>query len=100
MKRASSNASPDGSIAEAIQRMGEELRVVRQVLDEILDELQWANRNDRDHDRPVAPLRRITSMPLDPAATDWAERLNRFSAADLPAAEESKPAPRQPGRLF
>ena len=38
------------TIAEALDRLREELRIVCQVLDEIRDELAWANRNHTDHD--------------------------------------------------
>lgn len=101
MKRSDSQ----DAIAQVLDRLREELTMVRQVLDEIQDELQWANRN-RDCNWPVSAPFRITSMPLDPAAPDWAERLNRYSAADLPAEVETEveavevPNARAPGQLF
>jgi hypothetical protein len=92
--------SPDpDAVAEALDRLAQELAVLRDVLDDIHSELQWANRNRPDHEGDRWAIRRITSMPLDPTAPDWAERLNQFSAADLPAAAEP-PVSNQPGRLF
>jgi hypothetical protein len=76
-------SNDNDALASAIDRLREELAITRQVLDEILNELQWANRN-RGDENGLAPYRRITSMPLDPTAPDWAERLNRFTPADLP----------------
>lgn len=87
------------TIAEALDRLREELRIVCQVLDEIRDELAWANRNHTDHDVFANLPRRITSFPVDPAAADFAERVNRYTAADLPA-ELRDPTPRPPGQLF
>lgn len=87
------------SIADSLDRLREELAVVRQVLDEIREELEWANRNRGEPDSTPMMPRRITSMPLDPCAPDWAERLNRFSAADLPI-EPAEPSAKQQGELF
>ena len=99
MKRTDSHVDSMDAIGQVLDRLREELAVVREVLDEIRDELQWANRN-RDWDQaPASPQRRITSMPLDPAAADWAEQLNRYSAADLPDEDDVRVAPER-GRLF
>jgi len=97
MTKARSRVDSDVPLAAALDRLREELAVVREILDEIRDELKWANRNQGDTDRcPTMPLR-ITSMPLDPAALDW--EINRFTAADLPV-EIRDPTPRQQGELF
>ncbi len=99
MKRTDSPVDSTDAIAQVLDRLREELAILREVLDEIRDELQWANRN-RDLDQaPASAPRRITSMPLDPAAADWAERLNRYSAADLPDKDDVRIAPER-GRLF
>ena len=97
MTRSRSHANTEDSLAAALDRLREELAVVREVLDEIRDELQWANRNQGDSDRCSTPPLRITSMPLDPTALDW--EVNRYSAADL-LAEVRDPTPRQQGQLF
>jgi hypothetical protein len=99
MTRSRSHTDSEDSIAAALDRLREELAVVRQVLDEIQQELEWANRNSPDREQVAATYRRITSMPLDPCAPDWAERVNQYSAADLPA-DVRDPTPRQQGQLF
>ncbi len=99
MTRSRSQTKSDDSIADSLDLLREELAVVRQVLDEIREELEWANRNRSEPDPAPLMPRRITSMPLDPCAPDWAERLNRFSAADL-TIETAEPASKQQGQLF
>lgn len=60
----------------------DELSAIREALDAIRDDVAWwLNNHRREHWLPVQP---ITSMPVDPLAPDWAERLNKFTAADLP----------------
>jgi len=93
------NPDCDDPVAEALDRLTEELAVARQVLDDIYSELQWANRNRPDGEIRTGSVRRITSMPLDPTASDWAERVNRYSADDLPG-EDPEPPPAEPGQLF
>lgn len=97
MKGHSVHSEPD-AVAEALDRLSDELTVLRDVLDEIRSELQWANRNREDGPWKPAPVH-ITSMPRDPTAPDWAERLNRFSAADLPGEDSELPTAEQ-GHLF
>lgn len=99
MTRRRTSTDSDDSIAAALDRLREELAVVRQVLDEIREELEWSNRNPPDREFGAATYRRITSFPLDPCAPDWAESVNQYSAADLPA-EADDSAPRQQGQLF
>lgn len=99
MTRKRSHSESEDSIADALDRLREELAVVRQVLDEIQQELEWANRNYPDREQVAGTFRRITSFPLDPCAPDWAERVNQYSAADLPA-DVRDPTPRQQGELF
>lgn len=78
-----------------------------QVLDEIFTEFQWANQNRREAESsPAIPVHRVTSMPLDPTAPDWAERLNQSLpaevSADDPDAAETEPVspPTKSDRLF
>jgi hypothetical protein len=99
MTRNRSHTDAEDSIASSLDRLREELTVVRQVLDDIREELEWANRNRSEPTpSPLLP-RRITSMPLDPCAADWAERLNRYSAADI-VDETAEPSAKQQGELF
>jgi len=99
MTSRTSEPTPEDSLAETLDRLREELAVVRQVLDEIAGELHWTNRNRELGIDVGGSFRRITSMPLDPSAQDWAERLNQFSADDLPSAD-GPPTPCQSDRLF
>jgi hypothetical protein len=99
MTSRTSKTTSEDSLAETLYRLREELAVIRQVLDEIAGELQWANRNREPSVDAAGSFRRITSMPLDPSAQDWAERINQFSADDLPCAD-MPPTPYQSGRLF
>ena len=99
MTHGASRSTSDELVASALDRLTEQVAVVRQVLDEILDELQSANRNRPADDGPNAPYRRITSMPIDPTVPDWAERLNRYSPADLPTGTAPAPACEK-GQLF
>ena len=54
--------NPD--LADAVERLTDELRVVRDVLDELREQVQWASRNPE-------PRVRITSLSLDPCAKDF-----------------------------
>lgn len=72
-------------LSKSIEELREELVLLRATVDELVVEAQWANRNSEERHPPRELLRPITSMPLDPCADDWAERLNQFSARDLPA---------------
>lgn len=82
----------EGLVA-AVERLTAEMRVLRQVLDEIREDLQYALRNctGANHDRP--PFRHITSMPIDPCADDFAAQLNKYTPAELPP-ENSHPPQR------
>lgn len=98
LKQASSPAlqTDDGSqlkrLIDAVEAVAGQLHVLRQVLDEIREEVQWAIRNDRLRCPPH--VCRVTSMPADPLAPEWAERLNELTPTDLPAVEASPGPPR------
>lgn len=82
-----------------LDRLQEELAMARQMLEEIQDDLAWAIMNQQDRDRDLVGPLRITSMPLDPCAPDWFERVNRYSADDV-AEEYPVPTPKRQGELF
>jgi hypothetical protein len=48
MRHGSRIAAEDDPVAETLGQLRDELAVVRQVLDELRSELQWANRNRGD----------------------------------------------------
>ncbi len=97
--RTRSLAESEDLIADVLERLREELSVVRQRLDEIQDELEWAIQNYGVTEHVTATPRRITSLPLDPCSPHRAEQVNRVSAAELPA-ESRDPTPKRRGRLF
>jgi hypothetical protein len=69
-------------LTDAVEEVAGELKVLRTALDEIRDDLGWAISNDRF--RPETQPVPLTSMPRNPLAPDWSERLNRFGPGDLP----------------
>ena len=56
--------------SDDIASLRDEVRLLRQVLDELREELSWANNNAIDPLPQVRPVR-ITSMSLDPTAPDF-----------------------------
>lgn len=82
--RTKPGSESDSAIAAAIDRLTEEVRVLRQTVDELREEVQWGVRNALDPPQERLPARRITSLPLDPCAEDFAERVNALTPEDLP----------------
>jgi len=84
------NEETIASLTEAVDEVRDELTGIRRVVDEIHGDLEWAAKNHRPDDwRPIQP---ITSLPLDPLAADWAQRVNRFAAPDIaPALQPTEP---------
>lgn len=73
-------------IADAVEKLAGEVEMLRGIVDRLQDDFAWALNNDafgRDNPyREPGPPMHITSMPLDPLATDWHERVNRFRPED------------------
>ena len=97
--RSRPGSDTEDPIVAALDRMTEEVRVLRQVIDELREEIQWAARNVVGEPLPRLPTRRITSMPLDPTCDDFAERLNALTPADLPPNTPAMTAPTDRGVL-
>jgi hypothetical protein len=76
-------------VAEVVRENIEEIGVLRDAIDEEKEVLEWAAQNDK-------PIFRLTSMPIDPAAPDFAQKLNSVTPADLPPEQ----APTTQGSLF
>ena len=74
----------EASITAAIERLTSELRVLRNVMDEIREDLSWLSRNGLTL-RPIQSFT-VKRMALDPSAADWGERLHieRYSSAPAP----------------
>lgn len=84
MTRSSEQKGGDADVDRVIVNIDglDELAAIREALDRIRDDLDWwMNNHRREQWLPVQP---ITSMPLDPLAPDWADRVNARTAADLP----------------
>jgi signal transduction histidine kinase len=75
----------------------EEVGVLRDAIDELRELYQWALNNGR---QDVSHPFRLTSMPVDPTASDWAERVNKVTAADLPQELDRPTAVRYQGTLW
>ena len=92
--------------AEVIAALGEEIRILRQVLDEIREELSWANNNAQDFPDFIGATSaycRITSMSADPTARDF--QVNTVDAATVSklreeAAQEASPRASTQASLF
>jgi hypothetical protein len=74
-------------LGDAVASVAQELEVLRPVLDDPRAEFAWAVRND--HFRPPPPGPDTTSGLFDPLAPNFAARLNRYHAWNVPP---------QPGR--
>ena len=74
MSRSQGRAIDEALTSDDIASLRDEIRLLREVLDEVRGELSWANNNA--HDLPpgagaMAAFRSITSMSLDPTARDF-----------------------------
>jgi hypothetical protein len=96
MPRHAREAVDEDQLLATIRELSQEVRVLREAVDELREELQWSNRNPLPHNPPSSRFV-LTSMPLDPAAEDW--EINRLTANDLPE-EHSQNAPRSQTSLF
>jgi hypothetical protein len=88
-------------LIEAVERVGEELDCLYQILDQIRDDFGWALNNDRFRTIPEAAI--VTSLPRDPLAADWNERMNRITPrerAEMAAAIAAGAKPNETQRDF
>jgi|GEM_PF-4422909 len=68
-------------LSEVVSQLTGELQVLVNALDELREEVQWANRNSADPALSQGPSFRLTSLPLDPCARDW--QVNRVDEATV-----------------
>ena len=83
------------ALRDAIDRLTDHVDRLTLAVDELFVQMEWSN-NQRSPDYVPDPPFVLTSLPLDPAATDW--QINRVRPEDLP----TSPAPSESatGRLF
>lgn len=68
--------TPNDALIDAVVRLTEEVRVLRQTIDELREDFQCAVTNGRARYEPAEPPLQIVSMPLDPTARDFGQRIN------------------------
>ena len=70
MRRNKTSPSGEAELMDAVSLLTEELKVLRIVIDELREELQWRNQN-HDADSSFLTGRRIDNCSLDPASLDF-----------------------------
>src|SRR5437773_1451125 len=84
-----SHASEATTVAEeirelraAVERLAHELRIMREVVDDVRECFEWGVQNDKFAGVPRHVMH-ITSMPKDPCDHAWGEKLNALPPAEL-----------------
>ena len=70
MTRSQSKPAAESELLDAVQLLTEEVRVLRQVVDELRSEVQWSNQNPVNQ-RGFLDGCRIHSCSLDPTSPDF-----------------------------
>lgn len=70
--RKTDSPTGDNDVVEVLHLLTEEVRVLRDVLDEIREEMSWSIRNNSDRRNECTVLKQ---MGRDPTADDWGEHL-------------------------
>jgi hypothetical protein len=96
MKRNKTSPSAESDLGEAVTLLTEELKVLRIVIDELREELQWKNQN-RDTDSSLLSGRPIHSCSLDPTSRDFAVNSVPQEAVER-LRTELTPSHSQPGK--
>lgn len=94
--RTAASADQVERLIEAVEDAAAQLRVLRDVLDEVREDFQYAVRNGKFQSPPA--VFHLTSMPVDPLAPDFGARLNCVKPEDLPKSEQpvEPPSPEPP----
>jgi hypothetical protein len=71
MRRNRTSPSSETELIDAVSLLAEELKILRIVINELREELQWRNQN-RDAESSRLTSRRIHSCSLDPTSRDFA----------------------------
>lgn len=92
-KKQPGEGQSDQSLIECTDRLREEVQVLHNAVDELREELQYMVRNPgENHGAEKIERLRISSLPLDPAADDFDDRVNsvpEVSVAELRTAAET-----------
>lgn len=91
------HSPPEEDWLDALRELRDEIHVLRIALDELREEVQWANRNGHGGGQGLPKPFVLTSMPLDPTAENW--EINRVKPSDLPDETKSH-GPVQQSALF
>lgn len=88
-------------LRESVDELREEVQVLRNVVDELRGLIEWATRNPEPTVDQWRQAHRIFSIPLDPAAPDFHERLNEVEPSEVttPTAVSSD-LPKDQRKLF
>jgi len=91
-KPSARDCSEQHDVAEQIERLNDELLIIRNVMDELLDVIQWITRNGiPPADVPQHIL--LKKMALNPCAADWSERLEIVQGDSAVSNTEIEPEP-------
>ncbi len=101
MARTKSKPTTESELVTAVQVLTDEIRVLRDAVDELREEVNWANHN-HGGDSYLLTGRRIQSCSLDPTSSDFVvntvdEATVGKLRAELPP---SRSAPGKQGELF
>ena len=75
-KKQPAEGQSDQAFIECIDRLREEVQVLHNVVDELREELQYLVCNPGERNAETVDRLRVTSLPLDPAADNFGERVN------------------------
>lgn len=67
-----------------VEDLTKQVETLAQIVDDLRSDFEWALH--RDQHPSITAGQPLTSMPKDPLANDFAERVNSFSGADFPVA--------------
>lgn len=92
-RKRSIDGNDDSALIESIDSLREEVEVLRNAVDDLRIEVQYLVRNPGEY-RVAETIERlrVTSLPLDPAADDFGERVNAVpeeTVAELRTAAET-----------
>lgn len=69
-QRKTRKATTKSELARVVEVLTDEIRVLREAVDELREEVQWANHN-HPHESPASAGRHIQSCSLDPTSSNF-----------------------------